>query len=250
VTEAVVFDLDGVLLDSEGRWDAARREVAAAHGGGWTDEATAAMQGMSSPEWAGYLHDHLGVRLAPDRIVDLVVNRLLDQYRRSLPLLPGAVDAVRRIGARWPLGLASSSNRVVLDEVLVLAGMQGAFAVTVSSEEVPHGKPAPDVYLEAAQRLGCGAAHCVAIEDSANGIRAGVAAGLAVVAVPNREFPPPRSVLDQAALVVDSVADLVVDSLAQLTGRSYDLIERRLDEEEDESFPASDPHSEWAGPGH
>ena len=249
MTEAVVFDLDGVLLDSEGRWDAARREVAAAHGGHWTDEATTAMQGMSSPEWARYLHDDLEVQLEPDRIVDLVVDRLLDQYRRSLPLLPGAVDAVRRIGARWPLGLASSSSRVVLDEVLVLAGMQGAFSVTVSSEEVPHGKPAPDVYLEAARRLGCSAADCVAIEDSANGIRAGVAAGLAVVAVPNREFPPPRSVLDQAALVIDSVADLVVDSLAQLAGRSDDLIERRLDEEEDESFPASDPHSEWAGPG-
>ena len=250
VTEAVVFDLDGVLLDSEGRWDTARREVAAAHGGHWTDEATAAMQGMSSPEWARYLHDDLGVRLEPDRIVDLVVDRLLDQYRHDLPLLPGAVEAVRRMRARWPLGLASSSNRVVLDAVLVMAGLQDAFSVTVSSEEVGHGKPAPDVYLEAARRLGCPAAHCVAVEDSANGIRAGVAAGLAVVAVPNREFPPPRSVLDQAALVIESLDDLAVDRLAPLGGGSGDRIERRLDEEEDESFPASDPHSEWAGPGY
>jgi HAD superfamily hydrolase (TIGR01509 family) len=250
VTEAVVFDLDGVLLDSEALWDRARRGVATRHGGQWRDDATAAMQGMSSPEWARYLHDVVGVQLTPERIVDLVVTQLLDQYNRRLPLLPGAVDAVRRVGARWPLGLASSANRVVLDAVLRMAGLQDAFLVSVSSEEVRRGKPAPDVYLEAARQLGYSPGQCVAIEDSANGIRAGVAAGLAVVAVPNREFPPPSSVLDQAALVINSLDDLTVESLERVGGGSDDLVEQRLDEEEDESFPASDPHSEWAGPGY
>jgi HAD superfamily hydrolase (TIGR01509 family) len=249
VTEAVVFDLDGVLLDSESLWDQARRDVAAEHGGQWRDDATAAMQGMSSPEWAGYLRERLGVQMAPERIVDQVVTRLLDQYRRSLPLLPGAVGAVRRIGARWPLGLASSANRVVLDAVLLMAGLQDAFSVTVSSEEVRRGKPAPDVYLEAARRLGYPPGHCVAIEDSANGILSGVAAGFPVVAVPNLEFPPPGPILDQAALVIDGLDDLAVEALDRLGAGPDDLTERRLDEEEDESFPASDPHSEWAGPG-
>ena len=244
-----MFDLDGVLLDSEARWDTARREVASAHGGRWRDDATAAMQGMSSPEWSRYLHDVLGVQLPPERINDLVVARLIDQYNRGLPLLPGAVDAVRRIGARWPLGLASSSNRVVLDAALRIAGWGDAFSVTVSSEEVRRGKPSPDVYLEAARRLGFSPGQCVAIEDSANGIRAGVAAGLPVVAVPNREFPPPGAVLDQAALVIDSLDALSLETVDRLGRGPDDRTERRLDEEEDESFPASDPHSEWSGPG-
>jgi HAD superfamily hydrolase (TIGR01509 family) len=249
VTEAVVFDLDGVLLDSEALWDRARREVASEHGGHWRDDATEAMQGMSSPEWARYLHDALGVQIPPERIIDLVVTRLLDEYNGGLPLLPGAVDAVRRMGASWPLGLASSANRVVIDAVLRIAGLQDAFSITVSSEEVRRGKPAPDVYLEAARRLGFSPGQCVAIEDSANGIRAGIAAGLPVVVVPNREFPPPGPVLDQAALVIDSLDALSVETMAQLGSGSDDRTERLLDEEEDESFPASDPHSEWSGPG-
>jgi HAD superfamily hydrolase (TIGR01509 family) len=247
VTDAVVFDLDGVLLDSEPLWDAARREVTSENGGRWVDDATTAMQGMSSPEWARYLHDVLGVQLAPERIIDLVVGRLLDRYQNGLPLLPGAVEAVRRIGSRWPLGLASSANRVVLDTVLRLAGVQDAFSVTVSSEEVRRGKPAPDVYLEAARQLGFSPVHCVAIEDSANGIRAAVAAGLRVVAVPNREFPPPSGVLARAALVIDRLDDLTVERIDRLSDGSEDRREQRLDEEEAESFPASDPHSGWAG---
>ncbi len=244
-----MFDLDGVLLDSERVWDIARREVTTQNGGRWGDEATSAMQGMSSPEWARYLHDVLEVGLAPERIVDLVVTRVLDQYRRSLPLLPGAVEAVRRVGARWPLGLASSANRVVIDSAMIMAGLQDSFSVTVSSEEVRRGKPAPDVYLEAARRLGFSPMHCVAVEDSANGIQAGAAAGLRVVAIPNREFPPPRSFLARAALVIDSLADLAIEKLERLDGGPDDQLEQRLDEEEAESFPASDPHSEWAGPG-
>jgi HAD superfamily hydrolase (TIGR01509 family) len=211
VIEAVVFDLDGVLLDSEELWDRARREVVAQHGGRWHDGATAAMQGMSSVEWAAYLHDTLAVNLPTDEIVDLVVDDLLDRYRARLPLLPGAIDAVRRVGPRWPLGLASSSNRVVIDAVLRMAKLDGAFAATVSSEEVPNGKPAPDVYFEAARRLHQDPRSCAAVEDSTNGIRSALAAGLHVIAVPNRTYPPSEDVLAEAAVVLDGLDELTMD---------------------------------------
>ena len=212
----MVFDLDGVLLDSERRWDQARRGVAIGHGGHWRADATAAMLGMSSVEWSEYMRAVLGVDLAPDQIVDLVVAGLLEQYRRKLPLIPGAVAAVQRIGRRWPLALASSAGRPVIDSVLATAGLQHDFQVTVSSEEVPRGKPAPDVYLEAAFRLGQPPRACAAVEDSANGIRSAVAAGLRVVAVPNQDYPPPASVLAEAQVVIRSLAELTGELVEQL----------------------------------
>jgi len=218
VIRAVVFDLDGVLVDSERLWDQARREVAIAHNGHWRADATAAMQGMSSVEWSRYLRDTLGVELAPDQIVDLVVANLLEQYRRRLPLIPGAKEAVQLIARRWPLALASSAGRPVIDTVLAVAGLQHAFQATVASEEVPRGKPAPDVYLEAARRLGQPPAACAAVEDSANGIRSGLAAGLHVVAIPNRDYPPPASVLARAQAVIDSLSGLTVELVEQLNG--------------------------------
>jgi HAD superfamily hydrolase (TIGR01509 family) len=244
VLQAVVFDLDGVLVDSEHLWDAARRSVVAAHGGTWRRDATAAMQGMSSHEWSRYLHDQLGLSLASDQIVDLVVADLLARYEQNLPLLPGALDTVRRLAERWPLALASSSNRVVIEEVLDRSGMRDSFDVVVSSEEVAHGKPSPDVYLAAAHALGAAAEDCAAVEDSANGIRAALAARMHVVAVPNPHFPPAEDVLARAELVVAALGDLSVEALEGVAER-----QGRLDEEEIESFPASDPHSDWAGPG-
>lgn len=243
--DAVVFDLDGVLLDSEQVWDRSRREVAEAHGGRWSEEATSSTQGMSSTEWAGYMREAVGVDLPEPRIIDAVLEKLFTHYDEQLPLLPGAVEAVARIKSRWPLGLASSSNRVVIERVLAAAGLQGAFRAVVSSEEVPRGKPSPDVYIEVADRLGCPPRHLVAVEDSANGIRSAAAAGLTVVAVPNREYPPPGHVLELAALVLESLDDLRVDALE---GLDRAATESRLDEEEVESFPASDPHADWAGP--
>ena len=215
---AVVFDLDGVLLDSERLWDQARREVAIQHHGRWPADATAAMLGMSSVEWPRYMHDALGVDLPPDQIADLVIANLLEQYRRRLPLIPGAVAAVQRIGRRWPLALASSAGRPVIGAVLAVAGLQQEFQVTVSSEEVRRGKPAPDVYLEAARRLGLPPLACAAVEDSGNGIRSAVAAGLHTVAIPNRDYPPPGDVLAKAQLVIDSLADLTEERVEQLDG--------------------------------
>ena len=204
--EAVVLDLDGVLIDSEERWDEARRELVADRGGRWKDGASEAMLGMSSPEWSRYVRDELGVDLDPGAINAAVVERLLDGYRRELPLLPGAVEAVRSLGERWPLGLASSSNAPVIELVLSETGLDGVIRAWVSSEEVERGKPAPDVYLEAARRLGADPARCVAVEDSSNGLRSAAAAGMAVVAVPMRAFPPAPDALALAAVTVDGIA--------------------------------------------
>lgn len=215
-TAAVVFDLDGVLLDSEGTWARARRDVAQEAGRPWPPGADQAMIGMSSPEWAAYMHDEIAVDDDPKTIIDAVVERVLETYDERLPLLPGAAEAVRRLAARWPLGLASSSNRPVIDAVLEASGLGTSFAVTVSSEEVARGKPAPDVYLAAAVGLGVDAVRCAAVEDSTNGIRSAVAAGMAVIAVPNRQFPPDADVMALVATVLDDLDALtpeVVDGL-------------------------------------
>jgi HAD superfamily hydrolase (TIGR01509 family) len=210
VTEpaAVVFDLDGVLLDSEQVWDEARRELVAETGGRWTEDAATDMLGMSAPEWSRYVQERLGVPLAPDAIDRDVVDRVVARYARELPALAGARDAVERLGARWPLGLATSSNREVVEVVLDALGVRGRFAATVSSEEVARGKPSPDVYLEATRRLGVDPAAAVAIEDSANGIRSAVAAGLRVVAIPNPHFPPAPDALALAHEVREDLAAL------------------------------------------
>src|SRR5712691_1026708 len=187
---AVIFDRDGVLVDSEQVWDEARRQLVDEIGGRWSDTATRDMMGMSSTEWSRYMHERLGVPLEPAAISEAVVQRLLAIYERELPLLPHARETVEQLAQRWMLGLASSSNRPVIELFLDRSGLRWAFAATVSSEEVERGKPAPDVYLEAARRLGVAPADCVAIEDSTNGIRSAVGVGMRTIAVPNPHFPP------------------------------------------------------------
>jgi HAD superfamily hydrolase (TIGR01509 family) len=206
---AVVFDLDGVLVDSEQLWDAARRELVAEEGGTWRDDATHAMMGMSAPEWSRYVHEELGVDLAPTAISTAVVERLDRLYRERLPLLPGAREAVIAAAERWPLGLASSSNREIIDLVLELAGLTASFDATVSSEEVARGKPAPDVYLEAARRLRVAPTDCAAVEDSTNGLRSAAAAGMKVVAIPNEAFPPSADALQLATVAIHGLDELV-----------------------------------------
>jgi len=213
VTDAVVFDLDGVLLDTEELWDEARREIAEERGGRWRPDAQREMMGMSSPEWSRYMHDVIGLPDPPERISEEVVERLVELYRRQLPLVDGAVEAVRRIGAHWPLGIASSSNRPLIDLFLDLTGTQELFRATVSSEEVAHGKPAADVYLEAANRLEVAPESCTAIEDSENGIRSARSAGMRVVAIPNRVFPPGPEALALAGVVLDSLAELTPEAI-------------------------------------
>ena len=206
--EAVVFDLDGVIVDSEHVWDDVRQRLAKERGGRWHDQASRDMMGMSSPEWSRYMHDVIGLSEPPEEINTEVVRRLEALYREEIPLLPGAVATVRLLAARWPLGLASSSNRELIDLVLETSGLAPYFTATVSSEEVARGKPAPDVYLEAADRLGVDPRRCAAVEDSENGIRSAKDAGMRVIAIPNPQYPPADEALALADVVLQSTAAL------------------------------------------
>ncbi|HZS30322.1 MAG TPA: HAD family phosphatase [Gaiellaceae bacterium] len=211
--DAVVFDLDGVLLQSEEVWDAVRERYVRERGGRYDDEVQRAMMGMSAPEWSAFLHFEAGVPEAPETINREVVRLMLEAYERDLPLLPGAVECVRRTAAAFALALASSSNRAIFEEVLRLAGLTESFAATVSSEEVARGKPAPDVYLEAARRLGVAPERCAAVEDSHAGIRSAKSAGMRVIAIPNTSYPPDDEALELADVVVDSLDGLTPAAL-------------------------------------
>jgi HAD superfamily hydrolase (TIGR01509 family) len=208
VIAAVVFDLDGVIVDSEPVWEEVRRAFVAEHGGQWQPDSQRRLMGMSTQEWARYLSAELGVGLPPEEVARGVIEQMAQRYHRELPLLPGAVDAVRRVAARWPLGLASSSPRSLIDRVVDEAGLAGAFAVALSTEEVERGKPAPDVYLTVAERLGVEPGSCLAVEDSSNGLRSAAAAGMTVVAVPHPKYPPDPDALALADRVRHSLDDL------------------------------------------
>jgi HAD superfamily hydrolase (TIGR01509 family) len=214
VIEAVVFDLDGVLLDTEQVWDEVREGYVRERGGRYDADVQRAMMGMSSPEWSRFLHETAGVPDPPDEINAEVVRRMVARYRERLPLVPGAREAVERTAAAWPLGLASSSNRPLIDAALELAGLAGFFRATVSSEEVTRGKPAPDVYLEAARRLGVPAERCAAVEDSHSGIRSAKAAGMRVLAIPNPHYPPDEGALAEADVVLASIGELRPDLIS------------------------------------
>jgi HAD superfamily hydrolase (TIGR01509 family) len=213
--DAVVFDMDGVLVDTEHLWDEVREELTTEWGGRYTPEAQEAMMGMSSTEWSRYLHETVGLREPPETINAEVVRRMLERYETELPVIPGAPDAVRRLAdAGFRLAVASSSNRELIEAVLRRLGLGASFEVTVSSEEVARGKPAPDVYLEAVRRLGVPPERCAAVEDSASGIRAAHAAGMHVVAYPNRHYPPAPDALELADVVLDSLSGLDAGSLS------------------------------------
>jgi HAD superfamily hydrolase (TIGR01509 family) len=208
VIDAVAFDLDGVLVDSEPIWTSVRRQFVLDHGGRWPDGAERRMMGMATKEWAAYLHDELGVPLPVHAIAEQVVAAMAERVAAGPPLLPGAVDAVRRMAMRWPLGLASSSPADLIEHTLAAAGLRDSFRVTLSTEQVGAGKPAPDVYLEVAERLGIPPGRWAAVEDSTNGLRAARAAGMRVVAVPTDSYPPDSDELSRADAVIASLDDL------------------------------------------
>jgi HAD superfamily hydrolase (TIGR01509 family) len=211
----VVFDLDGLLVDSEQVWDDVREALAHERGGAWHPGAQRDMMGMSSPEWSRYMHERIGLTEPPDEINRIVVERMLERYHAGPPWVPGALDAVKRMAGSFTLGLASSSNRELIDAVLEAGAISKLFRATVSSEEVARGKPAPDVYLEAARRLGAEAGECVAIEDSHSGIRSAKAAGMACIAIPNAHYSPGDAIGE---------ADAVLDSIAELTPAAVRLV--------------------------
>jgi HAD superfamily hydrolase (TIGR01509 family) len=213
---AVVFDLDGVLIDSEPVWEQVRRGLVAERGGHWTPDAQRRIMGMSTPEWARYLSEDLGVGLPPDEVATQVIDRMVARYQQHVPFLDGAVDAVRRFAARWPLGLASSSPPRLIETVLASGGLRACFTAVLSTEQVAHGKPAPDIYLAVTAELGCPPPDCAAVEDSSNGLRSAAAAGLRVIAIPRPQYPPDPDALAQASLVLPSLAGLTTDAVAAL----------------------------------
>jgi HAD superfamily hydrolase (TIGR01509 family) len=219
VVRAVVFDLDGVLVDSEELWDAVRRGVADEAGRPWPTEATRAMQGMSTAEWSAYLAETVGIPVEPDKVAAIVIDRMAAQYDVRLPLLPGAVEVVERLGRRWPLGLASSSPRRLINTVLEAAGLAQRFQVTISTEEVGAGKPSPVVYQTVVWRLGVDPVQAVAIEDSSNGLRSAATAGLGVLAVPNADFPPSEDALALAEIIVNSLDEITLELVASMGRR-------------------------------
>jgi HAD superfamily hydrolase (TIGR01509 family) len=203
-----VLDMDGVLIEGEEVWDAVREQLVRERGGRWTSGAQAAMMGMSSPEWSRYMARELGVPMEPAAISSETVAGVAARYAEGLPLVHGAVEVVRELAGQWPLGLASSANRPIIELVLDRSGLAGCFRATVSSEEVARGKPDPDVYLEAAAQVGVPPERCAAVEDSASGLRSAAAAGMWVVAVPNRRYPPPAELVQAADLVLTDLREL------------------------------------------
>ena len=215
--EAVIFDLDGVLIDSEPVWEEVRRQVVAEHGGQWAADTQQRLMGMSTGEWASYLSTGLGVQLPPDQVAELVISQMQDRYRAHLPLMPGAVTAVQQLAAHWPLGLASSAPLTLIDTVLNASALKPCFAATMSTEQVKAGKPAPDIYLAVAAKLGRDPANCAAVEDSANGLRSAAAAGCQVIAVPHPRYPPGPDALALARVVLTSLTDLTSDVVRGLS---------------------------------
>jgi HAD superfamily hydrolase (TIGR01509 family) len=216
--EAVVFDLDGVLIDSEPVWEQVRRQVVAENGGHWPADAQRRLMGMSTGEWARYLSEDLGVGLPPQTVATIVIERMASRYNDQLPLMPGAVDAVRSLAARWPLGLASSSPPSLIETVLDAASLRSSFVTALSTEQVAHGKPAPDIYLAVADQLGHQPERCAAVEDSSNGLRSAAAAGLHVIAIPHPRYPPDPDALELASVVLTSLTELTPATITALDG--------------------------------
>lgn len=208
---AVVFDLDGTLTDTEHLWDLVRREMAVADGIAWPEDASRAMMGMSTQEWSAYLSEVVGFPGTAAELARRSIEGMQQHYRDGLPVLPGAVAAVRRMHAQWPVALASSSPRVLIDAAVAELGLAEVFSATLSTEELGGaGKPAPDVYLAACRALGVAPAQAVAVEDAHNGILAAKAAGMAVIAIPPHFNPPPASTLRIADAVLSGLDDLSV----------------------------------------
>jgi HAD superfamily hydrolase (TIGR01509 family) len=214
--KAVVFDLDGVLVDSEPVWEQVRRGLVAERGGHWAPDAQRRIMGMSTPEWARYLSGDLGVGLPPDEVAVLVIDQMVARYQERVPFMDGAVDAAHRFAARWPLGLASSSPPQLIETVLQSSGLRSCFPVVMSTEQVAHGKPAPDIYLDVTAELGFPPPDCAAVEDSSNGLRSAAAAGLRVIAIPQPRYPPDPDALAQASLVLPNLAELSTGAVAAL----------------------------------
>ena len=211
-----MFDLDGVIVDSEPVWEQVRRQVVAERGGRWAPDAQQRIMGMSTGEWARYLSRDLGVGLPPETVAATVIDGMRARYREGVPLMPGAAEAVRALAGHWPIGLASSSPPALIDAVLDGAGLRECFTVALSTEQVQRGTPAPDIYLAVTARLGRRPGRCAAVEDSTNGLLSAAAAGLQVIAVPHPRYPPEPAALQKAKVVLTSLEELTVQTITDL----------------------------------
>lgn len=215
-TPAICFDLDGVLVDTEPVWQRVRRQFAEQHGGRWTGDLQERMMGVRTTDWSTALSEAVGGPLTPAEIANVVVDELAAEYRRHLPVIEGAVTAVRRLATHAALGLVSGSPQRLIELLLGLMSIRDAFQVVMSADEVEKGKPAPDPYLGLARRLEAAPADCVAVEDSANGILSAYAAGMPVIAIPRGEHRPPREVLERASLVLNDISELTPAAIMRL----------------------------------
>ena len=212
--DAVLFDMDGVLVDSEHRWNDVRRAYARERGRPWTEDDQRAVMGANSREWSEIMRERLRLDETPEQVLADIVAGVVGQFRMgAVEVIPGAPGAVRRIAASHPVALASSSHREVIAAALDMMGLHDAFGATVSSDEVPRGKPDPGVYQHAARMLGVDPTRCLVIEDSTNGVLAGKAAGSFVVLVPSATVVAAAEAFEAADLVVARLADLDPDAL-------------------------------------
>ncbi len=216
--DAIIFDMDGLLVDSEPVWDKARADIAAEAGQVWNQDDHKAVMGVSTEEWVSYMTQRLGLTMSPQQVQDEVLQRMFKLYQAHIPYLPGAIQAVNLAAANYPTALASGSHPDLIDLITNEAQMQGKFRIILPADEVGASKPAPDVYLETARRLGVLPKRCICLEDSGNGILAGVRAGMKVIAVPDPRFPPKQEILDQAHLVLNSLTQFSLDTIQQLRG--------------------------------
>lgn len=210
--DAVVFDMDGVLIDSEDIWLEVREEFAASIGAKWRAEDQVATMGCNTAAWSRIMVERLDLRarvgMDEDGVAREIIGRMAAKYEQRLPQREGAVDAVRRAAARWPLGLASGSPRALGDVVLAVTGLERVFAATIYGDEVANGKPAPDMYLKVLERMGVAPARAVGVEDSGNGIRSLAAAGMGIVAAPGPGYPLSAEVLALAGACIESMTQL------------------------------------------
>jgi HAD superfamily hydrolase (TIGR01509 family) len=213
---AIIFDLDGVIVESEQVWDRVRRRFVEKHGGTWREDSSRHMMGLSTRAWARYLTADLGVTLPEEEVAKQVIEEMKRDYGHSLPLVRGAVPVVRELATNWRLAVASGSPMSLIEAVLDAGSIRGEFQVLVSTDEVVAGKPAPDVYIETARRLKVRVERCVVVEDSSNGIKSAATAGARVIAIPNSAHPPDHETLSLAAFVLADISSLTAEVVRSL----------------------------------
>ena len=214
--KAVIFDMDGLLIDSEPKWDEARADMAKRLDKSWGKKDHAAVMGVSTEEWATYMRDTWDLDMSLAEIVEEIVGRMRGYYREQIPFRKNAVEAVNLAAEHYRTALASGSERSLIDIVTTSEELDGKFEVVLSADQVERGKPHPDVYLETAKRLGVEPEQCVCLEDSQNGMLAGLNAGFKVIGIPDEDFPVDKEVLDKVDAVLESLDEFTLDLIESL----------------------------------